>query len=56
MLDQPMYTKIVERIHDTKPQKQLKPRREKKQFKESFSWEFERISESRDAEKGIGDR
>lgn len=30
--------------------------REKKQFKESFSWKFERISESRDAEKGIGDR
>ena len=24
MLDQPMYTKIVERIHDTKPQKQLR--------------------------------
>lgn len=55
MLDQPMYTKIVERIHDTKPQKQLSPR-ERKQFKESFSWKFERISESRDAEKGIGDR
>ena len=34
----------------------IKPRREKKQFKESFSWKFERISESRDAEKGIGDR
>lgn len=25
MLNKPMYTKIVERIHDTKPQKQLNP-------------------------------
>ena len=52
MLNQPMYTKIVERIHDTKPQKQLSPGERKKQFKESFSWKFERISESRDAENG----
>lgn len=36
MLDQPMYTKIVERIHDTKPQKQLNPRERKKNLKKAF--------------------
>ena len=51
-----MYTKIVERIHDTKPQKQLSPRERKNNLKKAFRGKFERISESRDAEKGIGDR
>lgn len=36
MLDVPMYTKIVERIHDTKPQKQLNPGERKKNLKKAF--------------------
>ena len=36
MLDQPMYTKIVERIHDTKPQKQLSPGERKNNLKKAF--------------------
>ena len=36
MLDQPMYTKIVERVNDTKPQKQLNPGERKKNLKKAF--------------------
>ena len=36
MLNQPMYTKIVERIHDTKPQKQLSPGERKNNLKKAF--------------------
>ena len=36
MLDVPMYSKIVERIHDTKPQKQLGPGERKKNLKKAF--------------------
>ena len=55
MLDQPMYTRLWKESM-IQNHRNNKPRREKKQFKESFSWKFERISESRDAEKSIGDR
>ena len=36
MLNKPMYTKIVERIHDTKPQKQLNPGERKSNLKKAF--------------------
>ena len=36
MLDVPMYPKIIERIHDTKPQKQLGPGERKKNLKKAF--------------------
>lgn len=36
MLNRPMYTKIIERVHDTKPQKQLNPGERKKNLKKAF--------------------
>ena len=36
MLNKPMYIKIVERTHDTKPQKQLNPGERKKNLKKAF--------------------
>lgn len=40
MLNKPMHTKIVERIHDTKPQKQLNPHERKKNLKKAFCGNF----------------
>lgn len=36
MLQIPMYTKIIERVHDTKPQKKLGPGERKKNLKKAF--------------------
>ena len=46
MLDQPMYPKIVERVHDTKPQKQLNPGERKKNLKKAFHGNLQQYQKS----------
>lgn len=41
ILEKPMYSKIVERIHDTKPQKQLNPGERKNNLKKAFCGNIE---------------
>ena len=46
MLGIPMYTKIIGRVHDTKPQKQLGPGERKKNLKKAFCTDKKRYQEA----------